>query len=120
MKHMTLLACFAALALLSACGSPPKQIVVRETAPMPTVTAERKFSIEPPDYTKDWHSIADMGYKQEYPAYVTQILWKRLNWNMKLSDEWVDDLVEDQQRRFRWDKKLSDWVSVKGNPEWPK
>jgi hypothetical protein len=76
--------------------------------------------LPPADYTKDWRSIANLAGKPVYSPYVTQILWRRRNWRMTLTGEWVDDLVEDMQRRLRWDKELKEWVQEKGNPEWPK
>ena len=120
MRYLLIPACMLAFVALSACGSPPVVEVERKSAFEPVDVTERKVSLEPPDYTRDWRSIADKGFKLEYEAYVTQILWRRRNWNMTLTDEWVDDLVADMQRRFRWDKKLADWVAEKGNPEWPR
>ena len=119
MRYLLILSSVISLVLLSACGSAPRTVEARP-AFEPAETSVRRISLEPPDYTRDWRSIADQGHKQEYPSYVTQILWKRRNWQMTLTGEWVDDLVADMQRHFRWDKKLSDWVAEKGNPEWPR
>ncbi len=118
-KYCLVPVCIAVLALLGACGSAPKEVEMK-SAFEPADFSEPRPLIGPPDYTRDWRSVADIAGPTEYPAYVVQILWKRLNWRMTLSGEWVDDIVEDMQRRYRWDKKLKEWVAEKGNPEWPR
>jgi hypothetical protein len=118
MRMLILTACVATLLYAGACSSPPQEIE-RKSAYEPIQVTERKMAFEPPDYTKDWRTIADLGYRQTYDPHVTQLYWKRLNWRMTLTGEWVDDLVEDMQRRYRWDKTLSEWVAEKGNPDWP-
>lgn len=111
MKCVAAVGGIALLIILSACASTPPPTVI-----------ERQFASEPGqpevviDYTRDWESIIG---PRRYPVYITQILMRRRNWRMTLSGEWIDDLVEDFQRRYRWDKKLQLWVAEKGNPEWP-
>jgi len=120
MRYLFFIFCIAAVTLLVSCSSPPQQLE-RKSAFEPLASDEIETpEFEPPDYTKDWRSIANLGGKTEYKSYVTRILWKRLNWRMTLSGEWVDDIVEDMQRRYRWDKELADWVGEHGNPDWPK
>ena len=119
MKHLLALVCITVLLVLGACSSAPREVEMK-SAFEPVENTEPLTPLDVPDYTRDWRHVADIAGPTEYPSYVTQILWKRHNWNMSLSGEWVDDIVEDMQRRFRWDKKLSEWVSEKGNPEWPK
>ncbi len=126
MMRLPILACIALSITLSACGSGPEKLqrepahTPAEKPPGPEISGERIVMLPPADYTKDWRAIADLAGKPVYFPYVTQILWKRRNWRMTLSGEWVDDMVEDMERRFRWDKKLKEWVQEKGNPEWPK
>ena len=120
MKFVVAAAWLSVLVALGSCSQPqPVQVVERGAVP------EKKASPpaqSPPDYTKDWRPIAALAGRQEYPEYgkLERDLWRRRNWNMTVSGEWVDDLVEDMQRRFRWDKKLGDWVAEKGNPDWPR
>ena len=125
MKLLLIPLCIIMLTVLSACGSPP-QVVERTSAYEPPETTEREVAIAPPDYTRDWVEIADLGLQinyhspwQTYPS-LKHIVWKRRNWRMTLSGEWIDDMVEDFQRRYRWDTKLTNWVAEHGNPEWPK
>jgi hypothetical protein len=122
MRFLLIIICITMLSALSACGSPPQEIE-RKSAYEPPETAERMAVIDAPDYTKDWRTIADLGsrinYGPEYP-HIRQLLWKRRNWRMTLSGEWIDDMVEDFQRRYRWDTELTNWVAEHGNPEWPR
>jgi len=124
MRLMLVPVCIIMLAALSACGSPP-QAVERKSAYEPPDTTEREMIIAAPDYTRDWREIADLGLKINYGSpmqtqIIKHILWRRRNWRMTLSGEWIDDLVEDFQRRYRWDTKLTNWLAEHGNPEWPK
>jgi hypothetical protein len=121
MKYLVISICIGLLVALSACSSP--EVIEKKSAYEPLDTTERKVAAEAIDFTKDWRVIAAMAPPINYgpeQQKVAQLLWRRRNWRMTLSGEWVDDLVEDMQRRFRWDRKLTDWVNEKGNPEWPK
>jgi hypothetical protein len=126
MMRLPILTCIGMCFALCACSSGPAKVerepalAPGEKAPGPKLSGERLVMLPPADYTKDWRTIADLAGKPTYFAYTSQILWRRRNWRMTLSGEWADDLVEDMQRRLRWDKKLKEWVQEKGNPEWPK
>ena len=102
--------------LLCSCGSAPPRVtepsLQAEQAPGP------ETAVPAPDYTKDWQSIAALAGEVEYSPYVTQIVWKRRNWEMTLSGEWIDDLIEDYMRLKSWRDKLKEWTAAKGNPEW--
>lgn len=119
MKRIALLiitAFFSTPLILSACASaPPPTLYETQLALDPSYGAESGEDWVPPDYTRDWESI--IGWAEIDPKI--QLLWKKRNWRMTLSGEWIDDLIEDFQRRYRWDKKLKEWVAEYGNPDWP-
>ncbi len=117
MKQLIIALCAACLIAICSCGTAPPKSMDRPPGVLPR-TPSGKVIMPPPDYTKDWRKIADKGGKTKYPTYVTELLWNRLNWRKNLSGEWIDEMIEDYQRLYRWRKKLADWTAEKGNPEW--
>ena len=120
MKYLTFAVIAIFAILLCSCGSAPSRTTEPpyvEQVPEPEIT-EARIIVPPADYTKDWESITALAGEVEYSPYITQIAWKRRNWQMALSGEWIDDIIEDYMRLKRWRDKLKKWTSEKGKPEW--
>jgi hypothetical protein len=97
--------------LLTSCKSapPPSAETAGETARKRVTEGKRERGEVFPDYTVDWRKIADLAGKTEYDPYITNILWRRLNWRAYLSGEASTQLVADLEREYKWDKRIRDW-----------
>lgn len=108
-----------AAALFTSCKSaPPSAQKVGEIARKRVEEEKKRRGEFIPDYTVDWRRIADLAGKTEYDPYVTNILWRRLNWRDYLSGKASTELIADCEREYKWDKRIRDW-EAKREPAQP-
>jgi hypothetical protein len=101
----------AVVILFTSCRSTPapQAETVSETARERLAQERGRRAEAVPDYTGDWRRIADLAEKTEYDPYITNILWRRLNWRAYLSGRAFTELAADWEREYKWDKRIRDW-----------
>ena len=110
MRFVSLFLLFIAILFTSCKSAPPPSAETAGEMAHKRVAEEKKERSEVfPDYTVDWRKIADLAGKTEYDPYITNILWRRLNWRAYLSGKASTQLVADLEREYKWDKRIRDW-----------
>jgi hypothetical protein len=110
MRFVSLFSLFIAVLFTSCKSSPPPSAETAGEMARKRVAEEKREPGEVlPDYTVDWRRIADLAGKTEYDPYITNILWRRLNWRAYLSGKAFTELAADLEREYKWDKRIRDW-----------